>query len=67
MRISKKIIFVTNLFCEGPCKIYFAINWSAKFILRRPLECKIYFAKAKCTLLNRETLYKQRREASRLY
>ncbi|RKZ52441.1 MAG: hypothetical protein DRR16_17230 [Candidatus Parabeggiatoa sp. nov. 3] len=33
-----KAFFVPNLFCEGP--------WSAKFILRRPLECKIYFAKA---------------------
>jgi len=29
----------------------------SKFILRRPFSFQIYFAKAKCTLLNRETLY----------
>jgi len=54
-------IGVQNLFCFGE-------NWSAKFILRRPLECMLfceglwsacYFAKAKCTLFNLETLYQE--------
>jgi len=49
-------IFVQNLFCVIlECKIYFALFWSAKFILRYfgvqnlfcvILECKIYFARA---------------------
>jgi len=55
MRISKKLIFVTNLFCEGPwsakfiLRLIFVTNlfceglWSAKFILRRPFGVQNLF------------------------
>ncbi len=74
--LSTNLIVVTNLFCEGPWSAKFILRrpfgvqnlFCVSQIDNVFWECSLCIPTwHKSTLFNRETLYKQRREASRLY